>query len=85
MNSPKLLYAQYKLALTTADPRAVDGIKNYVEYLKSECERMKQFKLPCGHSISNVIGAVDGRKSTQYCGQCADDSLRANIAAGVEL
>lgn len=35
---------------------------------------------PCGHPLSAII--TNG--TTSYCGQCADDSLRANIAAGVE-
>ena len=88
MNSPKLLYAQYKLALTTADPLAVDGIKNYVEHLTSvidklraEIETMKIVnEQPCGHPLSAIV--TNG--TTSYCGSCADDSLRANIAAGVE-
>ena len=34
----------------------------------------------CGHPYSAIV--TNG--TTSYCGQCADDSLRANIAAGVE-
>ena len=36
---------------------------------------------PCSHPLSAII--TNG--TTSYCGSCADDSLRANIAAGVEL
>jgi len=35
---------------------------------------------PCGHPLSAIV--TNG--TTSYCGSCADDSLRANIAAGVE-
>jgi hypothetical protein len=36
---------------------------------------------PCGHPLSAIVQADEG---TAFCGSCADDSLRANIAAGVE-
>ncbi len=35
---------------------------------------------PCGHPLSAIV--TNG--TTSYCGSCADDSLRANIAPGVE-
>lgn len=35
---------------------------------------------PCGHPLSAIV--TNG--TTSYCSQCAADSLRANIAAGVE-
>ena len=37
-------------------------------------------KQPCGHPLSAIVH----NGTTSYCGSCADDSLRANIAAGVE-
>ena len=36
---------------------------------------------PCGHPMSAIVA----NGTTSYCSVCADDSLRANIAAGVEL
>ncbi len=41
---------------------------------------------PCGHPLSAIVdgGHLSLGDGTKYCGQCADDSLRANIAAGIE-
>ncbi len=51
-----------------------------------ELVQLKALLQPCGHPLSAVVGADDlGGVGTMYCSQCADDSLRANIAAGVEL
>ena len=36
---------------------------------------------PCLHPITAILSTEEG---THYCYRCADDSLRANIAAGVE-
>lgn len=35
----------------------------------------------CGHPLSAIVTTGEG---TNYCSTCADGSLRANIAAGVE-
>ena len=49
--------------------------------IKGEPVPMTMMVMPCGHSINAVIQSDEG---TAFCGSCADDSLRANIAAGVE-
>jgi iron uptake system EfeUOB component EfeO/EfeM len=42
MNNPKLLYAQYKLALTAVDPRLQKPIKAYFEHLISVIDKYKE-------------------------------------------
>lgn len=50
------------------------------EYFTRIVDGIQRAVQPCGHPLSAIV--TNG--TTSYCGQCADDSLRANIAAGVE-
>ena len=55
---------------------------NKVYAAQAELSMLLESLQPCGHPLSAIVQADEG---TAFCSTCADDSLRANIAAGVEL
>ena len=40
-----------------------------------------EIRQPCGHPLYAIVTTGEG---TNYCGICADDSLRENINKGIE-
>ena len=58
-----------------------DGVKRKIQNIRQQRIRDTRKVQPCGHPLSAIV--TNG--TTNYCSTCADDSLRANIAAGVEL
>ena len=80
------LYKAYARTTDNLPPEQREKITEYVKHLigvidVTRLHLINVVSLQCKHPRSALVIPEDGQP---YCGQCADDSLRANIAAGVE-
>ena len=71
---------------TTLDWYSLSLAGKFTEQVKCSCGAIVNINVevttaqPCGHPLSAIVH----NGTTNYCSQCADDSLRENINKGIE-